>query len=382
MDDEGDARELLRAMLDGTGARISEASSAREALRAFADDRPDILLADVAMREQDGYALMRAIRALPAGEGTHVRALAVSAYARREDRQRAMKAGFNDHVAKPVQPNALFDALERVRAETPAPLLRDTDPSAQSTTEPRMARFKLFIEYAGTKYSGWQIQKNAKTVQGELTRVIADISGQRQFELYGSGRTDAGVHALEQVAHLDIITNIPAETLRRRVNDGLPSDIHILRLELAQRKFHARHDAVARSYLYQISRRRTAFAKNFVWWVRDDLDLAKMRATAERFAGMKDFRSFTDDSADEKSTVVAIDGIDVAEDGDLILIRVEGSHFLWKMVRRMVGVMVDVALRRDDDRASGEVSARGFRHPRQAHGSGVGPVSRARVLSR
>jgi tRNA pseudouridine38-40 synthase len=206
-----------------------------------------------------------------------------------------------------------------------------------------MARFKLFIEYAGTKYSGWQIQKNAKTVQGELTRVIAGISGQREFELYGSGRTDAGVHALEQVAHLDIITNIPAETLRRRVNDGLPSDIHILRLDLAQRKFHARHDAVARSYLYQISRRRTAFAKNFVWWVRDSLDLAKMRATAERFAGMKDFRSFTDDSADEKSTVVAIDGIAVAEDGDLILIRVEGSHFLWKMVRRMVGVMVDVS---------------------------------------
>ena len=205
-----------------------------------------------------------------------------------------------------------------------------------------MARFKLFIEYAGTKYSGWQIQKNARTVQGELTRVIADITGQRQFELYGSGRTDAGVHALEQVAHLDIITGLPADTLRRRVNDGLPSDIHILHLELSQRKFHARHDALARSYLYQISRRRTAFAKKFVWWVRDDVDLAKMRVVAERFAGMKDFRSFTDDSADEKSTVVAIERIEVAEDGDLILIRVEGSHFLWKMVRRMVGVMVDV----------------------------------------
>jgi tRNA pseudouridine38-40 synthase len=204
-----------------------------------------------------------------------------------------------------------------------------------------MARFKLFIEYAGTKYSGWQIQKNARTVQGELTRVIADITGQRQFELYGSGRTDAGVHALEQVAHLDIITGIPADTLLRRVNDGLPSDIHILHLELSQRKFHARHDALARSYLYQISRRRTAFAKKFVWWVRDDLDLARMRATAGRFAGLRDFRSFTDDSKEEKSTVVAIERIEIAEDGDLILIRVEGSHFLWKMVRRMVGVMVD-----------------------------------------
>ena len=206
-----------------------------------------------------------------------------------------------------------------------------------------MARFKLTIEYAGTKYSGWQIQKNARTVQGELTRVIADITGQRQFELYGSGRTDAGVHALEQVAHLDIITNVPAATLRTRVNAALPSDIHVLHLELAQRKFHARHDAVARSYLYQISRRRTAFAKHLVWWVRDDLDVAKMRATGQRFAGMQDFRSFTDDDAQEKSTVVAVERIEVAEDGDLVLIRVEGSHFLWKMVRRMVGVMVDVA---------------------------------------
>ena len=207
-----------------------------------------------------------------------------------------------------------------------------------------MARFKVFVEYAGTKYSGWQIQKNARTIQGELTRVIAEVTAQKQFELYGSGRTDAGVHALEQVAHLDIITAIPAETLRRRINDALPSDIHLLKVELAQRKFHARHDAVSRSYLYQISRRRTAFAKHFVWWVRDDLDVAKMRAAADAFSGMKDFRSFTDDDADEKSTVVAIERIEIAEDGDLVIVRVEGSHFLWKMVRRMVGVMVDVGI--------------------------------------
>ena len=205
-----------------------------------------------------------------------------------------------------------------------------------------MARFKLLIEYAGTKYSGWQIQQNARTVQGELSRVIADVTGQQRFELYGSGRTDAGVHALEQAAHLDVISNLPAETLRRRINDGLPSDINVLHIELMRRKFHARHDAVARSYLYQISRRRTAFAKAFVWWVRDDLDLNRMRMVAEQFSGMNDFRSFTDDSADEKSTVVAIRQIEIAEDGDLVLIRVEGSHFLWKMVRRIVGVMVNV----------------------------------------
>jgi tRNA pseudouridine38-40 synthase len=112
-------------------------------------------------------------------------------------------------------------------------------------------------------------------------------------------------------------------------------------LELAQRKFHARHDAVARSYLCQIARRRTAFSKNLVWWVRDDLDLTKMRAAARRFAGMKDFRSFTDDSPTRSRRWSRSDRIELAEDGDLVLIRVEGSHFLWKM-GRMVGVIVDV----------------------------------------
>ena len=204
-----------------------------------------------------------------------------------------------------------------------------------------MARFKLTLEYAGTRYSGWQIQQNARTVQGELARVVRDVSGQKQFELYGSGRTDAGVHALAQVAHLDLITSLPPQTLRMRINDALPSDINVLAIELARRRFHARHDAVARSYLYQISRRRTAFAKHFVWWVRDALDVARMRDTAARLTGMRDFRSFTDDSADEKSTVVAIERIEIAEDGDVILVRVEGSHFLWKMVRRMVGVIVE-----------------------------------------
>ena len=205
-----------------------------------------------------------------------------------------------------------------------------------------MARYKLTIEYNGTKYSGWQIQKNARTVQGELDRVVREVTRQKQFEIYGSGRTDAGVHALEQVAHLDIINSLPPETLRARLNDGLPSDINILTLELATRRFHARHDAVARSYLYQISTRRTAFAKNFVWWVREPLDLDRMREVGMRFSGMRDFRSFTDDSPDEKSTVVAIERVDVIAQGDLILIRIEGSHFLWKMVRRMVGVMVEV----------------------------------------
>src|SRR5882672_12122738 len=146
-------------------------------------------------------------------------------------------------------------------------------------------RLKLTIEYAGTRYSGWQIQNNARTVQGEIERAIHEATGLRGFELYGSGRTDGGVHAIAQVAHLDADVTIPSEALRRRINDALPSDINILCAEKVRHKFHARHDAKARSYIYHVARRRTAFAKPFVWWVKDDLDIAQMRAAAARFVG-------------------------------------------------------------------------------------------------
>ncbi len=205
-----------------------------------------------------------------------------------------------------------------------------------------MPRFKLTIEYAGTRYSGWQIQKNARTVQGEIDRAVRAVTGRHDFELYGSGRTDAGVHALAQVAHLDVSTSLPPETLRRRLNDELPADINILSAVVVPHRFHARHDAVARSYIYHVSRRRTAFAKAFVWWVKEDLDAALMRRTAAGFVGMHDFRSFSDDDPDDKSTQVLVETFDVHEDGDLILVHIEGSHFLWKMVRRLVGVLAEV----------------------------------------
>ena len=205
-----------------------------------------------------------------------------------------------------------------------------------------MPRFKLLIEYAGTRYSGWQIQQNARTVQGELDKAIRTAFRPREFELYGSGRTDAGVHALAQVAHLELYTSLAPEPLRRKLNDELPADIHVIAVEKVPHRFHARHDAVSRSYLYQISRRRTAFGKPFVWWIKEPLNIAAMRQAAALFEGMNDFRGFTDDDPSEKSTVVLVDGIELAESGPLVLIRVRGSHFLWKMVRRLVGVLAAV----------------------------------------
>ena len=219
-------------------------------------------------------------------------------------------------------------------------------------------RLKRTIEYAGTRYSGWQIQKNARTVQGEVEQALREGAGVHRFELYGSGRTDAGVHALGQVAHLDLDTALPIETLRRRVNEALPSDINILRIDRVRHRFHARHSAVARSYVYQIARRRSAFGKAFVWWVKDDLDVPAMQHAAKHFIGMHDFQSFSDDDPEEKSTQVLLDRCELVERGDAVLVYIDGSHFLWKMVRRIVGVLVEVGRgAMSEDQAAGLLRA-------------------------
>jgi tRNA pseudouridine38-40 synthase len=205
-----------------------------------------------------------------------------------------------------------------------------------------MPRFKLVIEYSGTRYSGWQIQKNARTVAGEIDRAVRDVTRREEFELYGAGRTDAGVHALAQVAHLELYTDMPPHTLRGRINEALPSDIYVRRIDKAPHRFHARHDAEARSYLYQISRRKTAFFKPYVWWVKSSLDVARMREAARPFVGMQNFASFTVDEPGERSTKVLVDRLEVEEEGDLVLVRIVGSHFLWRMVRRIVGVLAAV----------------------------------------
>ncbi|MGE3955808.1 MAG: tRNA pseudouridine(38-40) synthase TruA [Vicinamibacterales bacterium] len=207
-----------------------------------------------------------------------------------------------------------------------------------------MPRFKLTIEYAGTRYSGWQIQQNARTVQGEIDQAVRTVTGRRDFELYGSGRTDAGVHALAQVAHLDVATRLPADLLVRKLNDELPADINILGARVVPHRFHARHDAVARRYLYQIALRRTAFAKPYVWWVKEGLQVARMQEAAAAFIGMHDFAAFAvaDRVDEEASTRVLLERLDLRAEGALLLVGVEGSHFLWRMVRRLVGVLVAV----------------------------------------
>jgi tRNA pseudouridine38-40 synthase len=188
-------------------------------------------------------------------------------------------------------------------------------------------------------------------VQGELTKAAEEFFG-AEVEVGGSGRTDAGVHALRQVAHLkpkgktkskERAERSPsARQIEAGINKLLPHDINVLRVAPAAPSFHARHDAKARYYLYQISTRRTAFAKPFVWWVRDRLDVALMTRACELFEGTHDFRSFCESSESQRSTLVRVEASEVFARGGLILFRVGASHFLWKMVRRLVGALVEV----------------------------------------
>jgi len=211
-------------------------------------------------------------------------------------------------------------------------------------------KFKIYLEYSGANYSGWQKQPGEtkiKTVQGTLTSAIEKVfkqaKGANKFiDLQGSGRTDAGVHAIEQVAHLECETMLAPEILKMKTNDELPSDINILEIEKASKNFHARHDAKSRQYLYVISKRRTAFEKRYVWWIKDKLDVKKMRDVSKLFIGMHDFKSFSEKLPEDKSTKCKIELIEITEDGNKIYIRIKASHFLWKMVRRIVGTLVEI----------------------------------------
>jgi tRNA pseudouridine38-40 synthase len=204
-----------------------------------------------------------------------------------------------------------------------------------------MPTWKVVVEYKGTRYRGWQEQTNACTVQGELHKAAETVFG-RRVEIVGAGRTDAGVHALGQVMHLKTSETIVPGLLRLKMNDLLPADISIRDVSAAHARFHARHDAVERYYLYQISTRRTAFAKPFVWWVKDKLDLERMERAIACIPGRRDFSAFAEKGKETVSPVVEVTRCELGRCGDLILFRIGASHFLWKMVRRIVGVVVEI----------------------------------------
>lgn len=208
-----------------------------------------------------------------------------------------------------------------------------------------MPTWKLELEYDGTRYRGWQMQHLAKTIQGEFMAVTRELFSS-PAEVFSAEPTTAGVHALHQIVHLKVaelkVDLKPAQILKE-FNEILPPDINIIRLANAPDTFHARKDVVSRVYLYQISTRRSAFGKPYVWWVKSEHDTKAMNEAAKMLVGRHDFCSFSELENDSRiPTKVDVHNAEVFTDGDLICIRVGASHFLPMMMRRIVGLIAEV----------------------------------------
>jgi len=205
-----------------------------------------------------------------------------------------------------------------------------------------MPRYKLIIEYDGAPFSGWQLQDSLPTVQGALETAAKAIAG-TEVRVHGAGRTDAGVHALGQVAHCDTDKNLSAGRFRDAMNAHLrPHPIAVLSAEIVPETFEARFSAVKRHYLYRIRNTRANLALDVgrVWRVPRKLDAAAMHEAAQRLIGKHDFTTFRDTECQAKSPEKTLDQLDVAREGDAIDIVTSARSFLHSQVRSMVGSLV------------------------------------------
>jgi tRNA pseudouridine38-40 synthase len=202
-----------------------------------------------------------------------------------------------------------------------------------------MPRYKLTIEYDGTPFAGWQIQANGPSVQGELARAIKALSGEHVIPR-GAGRTDAGVHARGQVAHIDLVREFPAATVRDALNFHLrPAPIAILSCDLADEHFDARFSAKARHYLYRIENRRAPLAldRDRAWQVPVPLNEAAMAEAARGLLGRHDFTTFRSVQCQGKSPIRTLDRLCVERESDTVLVSASARSFLHNQVRSMVG---------------------------------------------
>lgn len=209
-----------------------------------------------------------------------------------------------------------------------------------------MPNYRLLLEYDGTQFAGWQILPKKRTVQGTLLEALRKVTGESDLRLVGAGRTDAGVHALGQVASFHTRRPAGLPKALSQLEELCPGDLAVRRWELAAPGFHARHDANGRAYRYQIACRRSAFAKRYSWWVPHKLNRLAMEEAGAQLLGLHDFASFTRRAKEQKSTKAALEEITIAQEEDWLLLRFVGSHFLWNQVRRMVAILVEVGLGR------------------------------------
>jgi len=217
-----------------------------------------------------------------------------------------------------------------------------------------MRKIKLLLEYDGTAYQGWQVQKRCDTIQGILENRILKITGEHS-RVIGASRTDAGVHAFEQVATFRTESGLDATTIKRALNAVLPQDIRILDISVVDDSFHPREDAIKKSYFYIITNQRisSAFLFRYTWIVPQPLVLNTVKEASQRLIGRHDFASFMGTGSDVKDTVREICSLNIERLGSIdfmtsslignfMKISIEANGFLKHMVRNIVGTLVEI----------------------------------------
>lgn len=206
-----------------------------------------------------------------------------------------------------------------------------------------MARIKLTIEYDGTDYVGWQVQPNGVSIQQRIELAVEQLLG-RFVRVHSSGRTDAGVHALGMVCHLDTERELPLSAWREGLNRFLPKAIAVRSAEVVSDDFHARFSAKGKRYRYTLlcDEIRSPLQRHTSWQIKQRLDLPAMKTAAQQFVGEHDFAAFRTTGCAAETTWRKIFSVDLLESGNLLYIDVCGSGFLKNMVRMMVGTLVEI----------------------------------------
>ena len=206
--------------------------------------------------------------------------------------------------------------------------------------------YKIVLQYDGSRYDGWQKQGNTgNTLQGKLEGILLKLTG-RPVEVHGSGRTDAGVHALAQTANFHADTGMTEDQIRAYFNQYLPEDIAVLSVETVPDKFHSRLNAVKKTYLYRIEMgpKKDVFERKYCYGLGKPLSVKRMEEAAACGLGEHDFKSFCGNKKMKKSTVRTISDITFEKEGTKLLIRYTGNGFLYHMVRILTGTLIEIGL--------------------------------------
>lgn len=209
-----------------------------------------------------------------------------------------------------------------------------------------MNNYKIVIQYDGSRYKGWQrLGDSDNTIQRKLEAILKE-QFKEDIEVIGTSRTDAGVHALAQVANFKLYEKLDAREIKNIFNRYLPEDISVTEASIVDDRFHARYNAKEKSYLYKVWNKdyTNPFLRKYSMQVAETLDLGKMRIAADKLVGKHDFTAFSTASSKKKSMVRDIASIDIFTEDDMVQIRIKGESFLYNMVRRVVGTLIEIGL--------------------------------------